>query len=90
MEGISFKGGKKSLSQRLAAASIARTTKNTENVSTSSPTSSSIDEDYMFEPFSYAEDNFDIYDEPENFVSLPSKENKPKGLPSINRTNKKC
>lgn len=85
-----FKGGKKSLSQRLAEASAARTTKNEENVSTSSPTNFNIEEDYMFEPFSYSEDNFDIYDEPKNLVSLPSKENKPKGLPSINRTNKKC
>lgn len=67
-----FKGGKKSLSQRLAEASAARTTKNEENVSTSSPTNFNIEEDYMFEPFSYSEDNFDIYDEPKNLVSLPS------------------
>jgi hypothetical protein len=67
-----FKGGKKSLSQRLAAASTAPTNKNVENVSTSAPTSSSMEEDYMFEPFTYEESNFDAYDEPNNLLSLPT------------------
>jgi hypothetical protein len=63
---------------------------NAEKVSTSEPTISNLENEYMFEPYTYDDSNFDIYDEPKNLLSLPSKENKPNGLPSINRTNKKC
>jgi hypothetical protein len=85
-----FRGGKKSLSQRISEATTKPNISNTEKVSTSEPTVSNLDNDYMYEPFTYEESNFDIYDDPKNSVSLPSKANKPGGLPSINRTNKKC
>jgi hypothetical protein len=85
-----FRGGKKSLSQRILEATTKPNISNTEKVSTSEPTVSNLDNDYMYEPFTYEESNFDIYDDPKNSVSLPSKANKPGGLPSINRTNKKC
>jgi hypothetical protein len=85
-----FRGGKKSLSQKISEATTKPNISNAEKVSTSEPTISDIDNDYMYEPFTYEESNFDIYDEPKNLLSLPSKENKPNGLPSITRTNKKC
>jgi len=85
-----FRGGKKSLSQRISEPMSKSNISNTEKVSTSAPSVSGLDNDYMYEPFSYEESNFDIYDDPKNSVSLPSKANKPDGLPSINRTNKKC
>jgi hypothetical protein len=85
-----FRGGKKSLSQRISEATTKPNISNTEKVSTSEPTVSNLDNDYMYEPFTYEESNFDIYDEPKNSLSLPAKENKPNGLPSITRTNKKC
>jgi hypothetical protein len=85
-----FRGGKKSLSQKISEATTKPNISNAEKVSTSEPTISNIDNDYMYEPFTYEESNFDIYDEPKNSLSLPSKSNKPNGLPSITRTNKKC
>jgi hypothetical protein len=85
-----FRGGKKSLSQKISEATTKPNISNAEKVSTSEPTISDIDNDYMYEPFTYEESNFDIYDEPKNSLSLPSKSNKPNGLPSITRTNKKC
>jgi hypothetical protein len=57
---------------------------NTEKVSTSTPTISNLDNDYMYEPFTYEESNFDIYDEPKNLLSLP----KPEALATLKKIRK--
>jgi hypothetical protein len=67
-----FRGGKKSLSQKISEATTKPNISNAEKVSTSEPTISDIDNDYMYEPFTYEESNFDIYDEPKNSLSLPT------------------
>ena len=67
-----FRGGKKSLSQKISEATTKPNISNAEKVSTSEPTISDIDNDYMYEPFTYEESNFDIYDEPNNSLSLPT------------------
>jgi hypothetical protein len=66
-----FVNKKKSLSQRLSSAERGNIFKSQPKKSEFTNMKSTIEEEYMFEPFTYEESNFDAYEEPGKTLPLP-------------------
>ena len=68
-----FSNKRKSLSERLVDVEYKSTPKIEEQPATPESLSEmdSLENEYMYEPFTYEESNFDAYDEPNNSLSLP-------------------
>jgi hypothetical protein len=68
-----FSNKRKSLSERLTDVEYKSTPKIEEKPATAESLSEmqSLQNEYMYEPFTYEESNFDAYDEPNNSLSLP-------------------
>ena len=69
-----FSNKRKSLSERLADVEYKSTPKIVEQPATTESLSEmeSLQNEYMYEPFTYEESNFDAYEEPNNSLSLPN------------------